>query len=164
MLSFLAGAKPPKAPKPPVEVLLALAPEVLPGPVLEVDATPNGEGAGVAFPNTELLVVLLFGNPKAEAGFAAAIEKMLLLAAASGVGMKSPLCIGFVSAFFPAEEGMGDGVPEVFPLGEPAGNPNNPPVCSVLTVPKLVGFGASHLNIAGFGVLHLGFGEGVLSC
>jgi hypothetical protein len=133
---------------------------VLPSLALGGDANENNEVAGFGFPNKEPLGFVLLISPKA--GFAAAIARGLFLAPALGIEAKSPLYTGFVSALSPLE-GIGDGVPEIFPLDEPVVDPNNPLVSSVLTVPESVRLVASQLSTVGFGLVLSGFGEGVLS-
>jgi hypothetical protein len=139
--------------------LLVVASEVLPSFALGAGANGNHEVAGFGFPNKEPLDFVLLVSPKA--GFAAAIPKGLFPAAALGIEAKSPLYSGFVSALSPLE-GIGDGVPEIFPVDEPVVGPNNPPVTSALTVPESVSLVGKPLNAVGFGLVLSGFGEGVL--
>jgi hypothetical protein len=159
VLSILAGPIPVKSPEPPVEVLLVVAPEMLPGPALGADPNENNEVAGFGFPNRGPLGFVLRVSPKG--GFSAAIARGLFLAAALGTEAKSPSNIGFVSALSPPDD-IGNGVLEIFPLDEPVVDPNNPLVSSVLGV-SAVCFVASRLNTVDFDLVLSGFGEGVLS-
>ena len=137
-----------------------MAPEVLPSPVLGAGASENNEAAGFGFPNKGAVGFVLLISPKM--GFAGATAGTLFPAAALGIGAKNPLNIGFISAL-PPLEGIGDGVAKIFPIDELAGNPNNPPVSPVPTVPESVSLVTSGLNAIGVGFVLSGFGEGVLS-
>jgi hypothetical protein len=148
-----------KSPEPPVEVLLAVAPKVIPNPALGADPNEIPEVAGVGSPNMGPLGFVL-RTPKA--GFPAAIAKGLLPAAALGTEAKSPSYIGFVSALSPLD-GVGDGVLEKSPLDEPIVDPNDLKVSPGPRVPEPARLVTSRLNTVGFGLVLAGFGDGVLS-
>lgn len=146
-MTFPTGALPEKGPGPPIELLLIVAPKVLPGPALGADLNENN---GFGFSNKEVLGFVLLVPVRT--GFGP------FLADVCDVEANNPSYFGFVSAFSPLE-GIGDGVPGL-PLDEPIVDLNNLPVRSVLESVRLV---APLVDTVDFGLILSGFGEGVLS-
>jgi hypothetical protein len=128
LLSFLAGEIPSKSPELPVDVLLVMAPEALP------DA---GFGVGV---NNETLAFVLLMSPCGDCVLAVPPGLFPTVALERDIELNNPLYGGFVSAF-PPLNGLGDGDLSPLPLDPPAGNPNNPPLVTVLPISESETFG-----------------------